>query len=221
MSRAALLLLALFCGASCGDPGPAEPQLAASTAPAADAFCSEHGVAEAVCTKCNPKLIAIFQAKGDWCAEHGFPESFCPLCHPERGGRPAANLGTGPPATGVRVQLADAETARRAGIEVVEAQAESAPSELAVVGTIAYDATRRAEVNARARGIVREVLVEVGQVVEAGAPLVRIESAEIGATRKSAISRSASSRWAHASKARARIASRCRGSTRSNAHGTI
>ena len=47
------------------------------------AFCSEHGVAEAVCTKCNPKLAAIFQEKGDWCAEHGFPESFCPICRPE------------------------------------------------------------------------------------------------------------------------------------------
>src|SRR5213594_1489452 len=47
------------------------------------ALCKEHGVLEAVCTKCNPALIAVFKAKGDWCEEHGFPESVCPICHPE------------------------------------------------------------------------------------------------------------------------------------------
>lgn len=154
---------------------------AAAAAPSADAFCGEHGVAEAVCTKCNPRLAVIFQEKGDWCAEHGFPESFCPTCRPELGGRPAVEIGAGPPASGVKVELASAETAAQAGIEVVEARAGEAASELAVVGSIAYDATRRAVVNARARGIVREILVEVGAQVEEGAPLLRIESAEIGA----------------------------------------
>lgn len=43
----------------------------------------EHGLPPALCTKCNPALAAVFQAKGDWCAEHGFPESFCPICHPD------------------------------------------------------------------------------------------------------------------------------------------
>jgi cobalt-zinc-cadmium efflux system membrane fusion protein len=63
-----------------------------SEAPAEGAMCKEHGVLEAVCTKCNPKLAPVFQAKGDWCAEHGFPESFCPVCHPERGGKPSLEV---------------------------------------------------------------------------------------------------------------------------------
>ncbi len=181
MSKAALLL-ALLCLASCGEgDDDARAEVASKEVVSADAFCSEHGVAEAVCTKCNPKLVAIFQEKGDWCAEHGFPESFCPSCRPELGGRPAMELGAGPPATGTKVQLASSETARHAGIEVIEARANEASTELVVVGSIAYDATRRAEVNARVRGVVRELLVEVGQEVEANAPLVRIESAEIGA----------------------------------------
>ena len=43
----------------------------------------EHGVKKALCTRCNPKLAAVFKAKGDWCAEHERPESQCALCHPD------------------------------------------------------------------------------------------------------------------------------------------
>ena len=65
-------------------PGPAAAAGAGQDAAAAElVMCREHGVPEAVCTKCNPSLIPVFQAKGDWCEEHGFPESFCPICHPE------------------------------------------------------------------------------------------------------------------------------------------
>lgn len=50
---------------------------------AADGFCGEHGVAEALCAKCRPYLNAAFRAKGDWCAEHSTPESQCIACNPE------------------------------------------------------------------------------------------------------------------------------------------
>lgn len=43
----------------------------------------QHGVAKTLCTRCNPKLAAVFKAKGDWCGEHERPESQCVLCHPE------------------------------------------------------------------------------------------------------------------------------------------
>jgi hypothetical protein len=46
-------------------------------------WCDEHGVAESMCTRCNPSLIAAFKATGDWCAEHGLPESQCLKCHPD------------------------------------------------------------------------------------------------------------------------------------------
>ena len=46
-------------------------------------MCAEHGVPEALCTKCNPALITVFKARGDWCEEHSFPESFCPVCNPD------------------------------------------------------------------------------------------------------------------------------------------
>lgn len=43
-------------------------------------MCPRHGVPQALCTKCNPSLIPVFRARGDWCDEHGFPESICPSC---------------------------------------------------------------------------------------------------------------------------------------------
>ncbi|MCK8496216.1 hypothetical protein [Myxococcus fulvus] len=43
----------------------------------------EHGVQKSLCTRCNPKLAAVFKAKNDWCAEHERPESQCSLCHPD------------------------------------------------------------------------------------------------------------------------------------------
>src|SRR5690606_35052656 len=44
--------------------------------------CVEHGVPEALCTRCNAELIPAFEARNDWCAEHAVPESQCTLCRP-------------------------------------------------------------------------------------------------------------------------------------------
>ena len=189
-------------GCNRGNPADAQSEQEAK-APAANAFCMEHGVAEAVCTKCNPKLALIFQDKGDWCAEHGFPESFCPTCRPELGGRPVLAEDDGAPPDGTKVKLISADTARLAGIETVAASQAETMNELQVLGTIAYDATKRAEVNARARGLVREIHVKVGERVEKGAPLIRIESAEIGAEQAKLIA--ASSRIKVAEAARERV----------------
>lgn len=53
-----------------------------ASAPAEKPKC-EHGVQKSLCTRCNPKLAAVFKAKGDWCGEHERPESQCAICHPE------------------------------------------------------------------------------------------------------------------------------------------
>ncbi|HEY4232051.1 MAG TPA: RND transporter [Lacipirellulaceae bacterium] len=67
-------------------------------------WCAEHGVPEEVCTRCNPKLVSDFKAKGDWCKEHDCPESQCFVCHPEKEAEFAAlyeaKYGTQPPKSG-------------------------------------------------------------------------------------------------------------------------
>jgi cobalt-zinc-cadmium efflux system membrane fusion protein len=147
-------------------------------------MCAEHGVLEAICTKCNPKLIPVFQAKGDWCGEHGFPESVCPICHPERGGKPAHEVANdGAPPDGLRVRFKGKDTAALAGIETAKVVERPNGTALFAPARITYDATRLARVNPRSPGVVRTLNVDVGSVVKKGAPLLTIDSAEVGADR--------------------------------------
>jgi len=188
-ARALLLGIAVaFVVAGCGgkqDNGTASASKEAPTVAAASvdgAMCGEHGVLEALCTKCNPALVPVFQAKGDWCAEHGFPESICPICHPERGGRPAVELTSDePPADGTKVRFKTKETAQLAGLGIAIATESSGTSYIEAIAMLVYDATHEARVNARAPGVVRAVRADVGSKVRAGSPLAVIESAGVGA----------------------------------------
>lgn len=186
-SVAVLVALALAGAPGCKEdeaPAKSEEGAQGAAAPVEGAMCEEHGVLEAVCTKCNPKLAAVFQAKGDWCAEHGFPESFCPICHPELGGKPAADVSSdGAPQDGIKVRFKTKETAKLAGIESVPAAEKPGGARLEANATIVYDATRHAEVNARAPGVVRKLEVDVGAKVKEGGALAHIESATVGADR--------------------------------------
>jgi cobalt-zinc-cadmium efflux system membrane fusion protein len=143
-------------------------------------LCKEHGVLEALCAKCNPKLAPIFQAKGDWCAEHGFPESVCPICHPERGGKPAMDVaGDDAPPDGTKVILRGNDIAGLAGIETTKAVAGRDTAEIVAPVIITYDATRLAQVTARAPGVVKQLSADIGSWVSAGASLAVIESATV------------------------------------------
>lgn len=166
--------------------GPSPKKRAATNAPLASDMCEEHGVLEAICTKCRPSLIPVFQAKGDWCAEHGFPESVCPLCHPERGGRPLANIDVtddGAPADGTMVKLKSADLSTKVGIETVKAEERPHGPEVLAVARIVYDASKVARMNARSPGVVRELRVDVGAKVTKGQTLAVIESAAVGEDR--------------------------------------
>lgn len=179
---ALMLLGSLACGRGAERSAASSRDDAPSTPASTDEMCAEHGVLEALCTKCNPRLAAVFQAKGDWCAEHGFPESICPICHPERGGRPAADVTTDDsPADGTKVLFKTRDTARRAGIETATVEARSRTAGVEAPARILYDATRVSAVTARAPGVLRAVRVDVGARVERGAALAVVESAGVGA----------------------------------------
>ncbi len=188
---AAALLGALGCqpktSSSSASAGAAAQRPAAVTADAsaAEGLCVEHGVLEAICTKCHPKLIPVFQAKGDWCAEHGFPESVCPICHPDRGGRPAvADVAVDEaPADGTRIRFKSLQTAREAGLEVVAAVRGTNTSGVRATATIVADASHMVVVNARAAGVVRRLMADFGARVSRGSPLAVIESADVGEAR--------------------------------------
>ena len=179
----------------------------APRASAASDMCAEHGVLEALCTKCHPALTAVFKAKGDWCEEHGFPESICPTCHPERGGRPAVAIETkddGAPADGLPVNLKSPDIEKHAGIQTAKAVvSENAPG-VDAVARIVYDAAKVARVNARAAGVVRDLRVDVGSKVKKGEALAVIESASVGADRSALMAAQARVKGAEAEAQRQR-----------------
>ncbi len=171
---------------------PGQPPALASTpeaaAPAEPVMCKEHGVVEAICTKCKPALIPVFKAKGDWCDEHGFPESVCPICHPERGGKPKVDVAAD---AGTMVKFKTKDTARLVGIETEPAREKTGLAQIEATVTIVFDATRVAQVNARASGVVRSIAADVGATVAAGATLATVESADVGADQSRRASASA------------------------------
>lgn len=177
-----LLAVASGCGKKEATKAPeAAKQAAAEPKKEAEAgLCKEHGVLEALCTKCNPKLAPIFQAKGDWCAEHGFPMSVCPIHFPERGGKPAMDVaGDDAPPDGTKVIFKGNEIARLAGIETTKAVAGRGTAEIIAPVIINYDATKVAQVYARAPGVVKRLSADIGSWVSAGSPLAVIESAAV------------------------------------------
>lgn len=79
-----LFFITAFIGA-CDEKKPSRPPDTAAPDNSlvdAEGHC-QHGLPPALCTKCNPSLVPVFQAKGDFCEEHGFAESFCPICKPD------------------------------------------------------------------------------------------------------------------------------------------
>jgi membrane fusion protein, heavy metal efflux system len=180
----ALLVLGTACRSQPEAGAAEERPETKSVAPAEGAMCKEHGVLEAVCTKCNPKLVPVFQAKGDWCAEHGFPESFCPVCKPERGGKPTMEVKSdGAPADGTRIKFKRADTAKRAGILTVKATPRPNATAITAPLRLTYDATKLAHINARSPGVVRALKVDLGTTVKRGQPLIVIDSPDVGADR--------------------------------------
>jgi len=183
---AALLLVLTGCQrkvTSTAEATSGKAEAPPATTLAAD-MCAEHGVLEAVCTKCHPKLIPVFQANGDWCVEHQFPESFCPVCHPERGGRPATEVAVDDaPADGTKIRFKTLETAREAGLEVASVAEGPSGGGIEATATLVADASKVALVNARAPGVVQSIRADLGSRVGRGSPLAIIESAAVGESR--------------------------------------
>jgi hypothetical protein len=76
--RSLSVVLSLLCVPALAEEAPKQAPKAEAEKPKC-----EHGVQKSLCARCNPKLAAVYKAKGDWCSEHERPESQCAICHPE------------------------------------------------------------------------------------------------------------------------------------------
>lgn len=167
-------------------------------------MCGGHGVAEALCTRCNSELVAAFKVEKDWCAEHGLPESQCTLCNGDAGssGQSSVVLASttnevsapnvmranrAPSATCTNafstVVLKSPEIARRAGFQVAEVRSETIDETIVCNAEVAFDGDRFAHLAPRASGNIAEVNAGLGDHVKAGDVLAVIDSAELGSAK--------------------------------------
>lgn len=117
---------------------------------------------------------------------------------------PAPHQLTAEPET---VQLS-AEAAARAGIQTQRVASTPLRPALELVGSVEFDSDLVAQVGARIPGRVRRLFVRPGATVAAGAPLVEIESAELGDAVSDLLAARAAQAAAQANVARERALSR-------------
>ncbi|MBD3222340.1 efflux RND transporter periplasmic adaptor subunit [bacterium] len=145
------------------------------------AYCDQHGLYEDECHLCDPSRRAVAAGAstgGLYCVEHDMAESSCGICHPEL----AATLE---PGGEVLVRLPSARSAELAGVAHGSARAGRAAGYASGYVEVDYDRNRLVQVTPRAEGIVARVLVDVGDEVVAGDPLVVIASTQLAAAKQS------------------------------------
>lgn len=165
--------------------------------------CPEHGVPEALCSRCDASLIPAFKATGDWCGGHGVPESQCVICDPSRAPKGSGGVAprpielvarddlprtARPPSTqcsteSLRVQFLSAQIARDAGLEYARISEREVPATLTCTAELEYDQNRYAHVSPRAAGVLKSVLGDLGQRVREGERLAVLTSSELGAAK--------------------------------------
>ncbi len=173
-------------------------------------MCGEHEVPEALCWKCNPALVAAFRAEDDWCDEHLRPESLCPICtgtsrlalaearvekaRIERGPAPTPEEVAGTPRSQrlpadecktdqIKVVLASAETARKAGLALSVVQRRMLQETIPANVELGYDGSRYAQLSSRVAGVVQEVRADLGDRVKKGDVLAVVDSPELAAAK--------------------------------------
>ncbi len=131
-------------------------------------MCQEHGVPEALCSRCKPALIAGFKAESDWCGEHNLPESQCTTCNP----------GLKKP-YGDEVSLTP-DAIRQSGIRVEPARMQSLDDVFTVPGRVSYNTEAMAHVGTPVHGRVATLNVKLGDMVKQGGELLVIDSPALG-----------------------------------------
>ncbi|MEM8669274.1 MAG: efflux RND transporter periplasmic adaptor subunit [Planctomycetota bacterium] len=170
----------------------------ASPAISGPAWCDSHGVPEAECINCVPGIIED-APKLTFCDVHGVHG--CVLHDPslaetktpvkvtaddlERANRALAirprreNLALSQ-LPGSRIQFASVDAMRSAGVDVEPVQRQAIVETVETAGEVRYDATKTAQVSPLADGIVKRVLVNVGDSVEEGQVLAVVDSEKVG-----------------------------------------
>lgn len=161
-------------------------------------WCDAHGVPEAECINCVPDLIEG-PPKLVFCKEHGVhgcvfeTPSLAETKRPvevkssdlERATRALAlrsrreNLELSQ-LPGSRIQFATVDAMRRAGVDVEPVERRDVTESITTAAEIRYNATKTAQVSPSVDGIVKQVMVNVGDWVAAGDVMALVDSERVG-----------------------------------------
>jgi len=190
-----LLAIVFFAGHRTGWKLPHHWNLSGTANAPADDWCPEHLVPESVCVECNEGLLPKQHEYG-FCRSHGVSE--CVIDHPELAqvdGKPhlpgydtaqALTLMARPendPHDTLhlrRVQLASADTAKKAGINVDVVRERLMTEAVVANGEVSFDPARVAHLSSRLQGTVAAVFKQVNDGVEPGEILALIDAAQVG-----------------------------------------
>jgi len=177
---------------------PKFSELWGTTAVSGPRWCEEHGVPEAECMECNPKLFPPDKDFG-WCPVHGIAQ--CPFEHPEviqtkeptsltdadraRADRALALLPRSENNSRCelhlrRIQFATQEAAESAGVDVAVVGRGAVTEAITSNGEVTYDETRLAHLASRVAGAVWSVRKKIGETVKKGDVLALVDSADVG-----------------------------------------
>jgi len=167
-------------------------------------WCGAHGLPESQCTICNPDVEAEWQ-KLNPAARPGDPKpdpaSDTPLLGLRLERSPRLVTGATDPLCQVdtlRVRFIDPSIVRKAGIEVERVQRRAMSATIEVPAEVEFNATRRTRVTPRVAGVVREVVVHVGDSVNAHELLAIVDSPVLGEAKSLFIERLQHARLAEA-----------------------
>jgi cobalt-zinc-cadmium efflux system membrane fusion protein len=126
---------------------------------------------------------APYAATDAWCAEHHVGEDVCILCRRSLGAELAAKEPAHHRAPGEKprfAQVASTDVLTRIGIGVEAVVFDRLAPRVRVAGETIYPPQSVARLSTLSDGLVREVLVQVGTTVHAGALLAVVEAADVG-----------------------------------------
>lgn len=160
-----------------------------------EAWCTEHGVPDAICVECKPLLLPRPQSFG-WCKIHGVSE--CPTCHPElaqvngtlrlpqydviaaMNALPRAANDKSCKLHERRLQFASDASVKKAGLDIAVVSEGFMGEYVTANGEAVFDPTRVTRLSSPVPGRVVWVAKDLGQTVAAGELVALIDAADVG-----------------------------------------
>lgn len=156
-------------------------------------YCDEHGLYEDECFLCDPARGAGAVAPGEepgegspvgvlpggdglYCLEHDLAERECGICHPDL----AESLAAG---ESLKIRFASAEGPRKAGVRTAPARVAESAGTIEALAESRLNGNRMAKITPLTHGVVQRVLVDVGDAVREGDPLLEIHSIDVASAK--------------------------------------